>query len=595
MMKGYTNRYLHVDLTARKFQIGVPKQELFEEFIGGKALGLKLLLNDKLVTHDPYSPENPLIFLTGPITGSLVQTSARSALVTKSPLTGTFLDTHAGGHFGPMIKRAGFDYLYITGKSKTPVFLHITENDVTFEDAGKLWGKGIFETEKKLSESYPKAKIASIGPAGEHRVRFACIGTELYRQFGRGGAGAVMGDKNLKAVVVEGDRKIEYHDKDGFMSLNRELTADIMKHPNRQRRFDLGTMMWIRMCQEEGKFLPVNNWSEVQSKDYEKITSETMKKELNWKSVGCFNCNILCSKMSHWDKYEVEGPEYETTAFLGSGCGIFNAAAVAKANYLCDDLGLDTISAGNTISFAMEAFERGLLTTKDTDKIELKFGNADAVFALLEKISLRQGIGELLADGTRIAARRIGKDSDYFAIQTAGMELSGTNIKGSSSMGLGLATSDFASHTRVWSSTAEMRGQINYESAPQWIISAQDEIHTRNSLIVCDFFMFGFDKILPVLEKLTGKRYEEKDAMRLGEKVSALTRMYNMKNGRTRKDDTLPRRFFEEKHEAGIFKDQKMSKEIFDKWVDTYYEKRGWDNGGVPTNGKLSELGLARL
>lgn len=599
MPQGYMNRFLLVDLTNNTFEISSTKQDILEEYIGGKALGLKLMLDDKLISQDPFSPENPLIFATGPITGTLVQTSARSVVVTKSPLTGTFLDTHAGGHFGPAIKRAGFDYIYITGKAKKQTYLHVTENGVAFEDASKFWGKGIFFTEKSLLEKYSKAKVASIGPAGENRVRFACIGTDLYRQYGRGGAGAVMGSKNLKAIVVEGNQKIEYHDKNGFMALNKILTEDIMKHPNRQRRYDLGTNMWIRMGQEEGRFLPVNNWKECEHQDYEKLTSETMKKELNWKSVGCFNCNILCSKLAKWTQdnhqYEVEGPEYETSAYLGSGCGIFDAKTVAYANMLCDDFGLDTISTGNVVSFAMEAFEKGLVTEKDTDHLQLKFGNGDAALQLIERIAYRTGIGDLLAEGTKLAAKKIGKGSDFFAIQTSGMELSGTNIKGTSSMGLGLATADFASHTRIWSSTAEMRGNLTFESAPDWIKAAQDEIHVRNSLIVCDFFMFGFDRILPVLEKITGRHYEEKDALKLGEKVSALTRMYALKNGRTRKDDTLPGRFFEEKHFSGLFKDKTMTREIFDRWVNTYYEKRGWDHEGVPTKAKLSELGISRI
>lgn len=595
MYKGYKNRFLEVDLSRHSFRYGTPPPGLYEEYIGGKGAGLKLLVDQGLITHDPFAPENPLIFMTGPFTGSLLQTSARSVVVTKSPLTGTFLDSHAGGHFGPMLKRAGLDYISITGQSPKPVYLVITEDEVRFEDAGNLWGKGILETEKALWQAYPKAKVASIGPAGENLVRFACIGTELYRQYGRGGAGAVMGSKNLKAVVVQGDQKIDYHDREGFMELNRQLTQDVVNHPNRKRRFDLGTTMWIRMGQEQGRFLPTHNWREVQFKDYEGITSEACREKLGWKSVGCFNCAILCSKEAKWNGLEVEGPEYETAAFLGSGCDIGSAEAVAYANLLCDDLGLDTISAGVVASFAMEAFERGHLTLADTGGLELKFGDEKAQFKLLEQIARRQGVGDLLAEGTRLAAHRLGQNSDYYAIQTEGMELSGVNVKGSASMGLALATSDFASHTRFWSASAEMRKELTFENTPEYVRVGQDIVNTRNSLIVCDFLMYDLDRLAPIFDKLTGLALGEEAMVRIGEKIHNLARLYNLKNGRTRQGDTLPPRFFEEKHEAGLFEGQYLTREKFGEWLDLYYAQRGWDAQGVPTDVKLGQLGLARL
>jgi len=595
MYKGYKNRYLMVDLSKKKYLYQTPPKDLFETFIGGKGAGLKLMVDMGLITHDPFSDENPLIFITGPFTGSPVQTSGRSTLVTKSPLTGTFLDSHAGGYFGPMVKKAGVDYIIITGKSDKPVYLHITSEGVRLEDASSLWGLGIFETEKKLKSKYREARIASIGPAGENKVKFACIGTELYRQFGRGGSGAVMGSKKLKAIVIEGNERVDIYNREKFMRLNSELTRDIMQHPNREKRFELGTTMWIRMGQEIGKFLPTRNFKDVEFEEYENITSESMKKKLKWKSVGCFNCGILCSKLAHWKDYELEGPEYETTAFLGSGCGIGDAESVAYANYLCDDLGIDTISTGVITSFAMEAFEKGILTEKDTNGINLKFGNAEAQFSLIRKIANREGIGDLLAEGSRIASKKIGKGSDYFAIQTAGMELSGVNIKGCASMGLTLATSDFASHTRFWSASDEMNGLLTFKNTPPYIKKGQDEVNTRNSLIVCDFLPYGFERLIPILESLTGIEMNENKIIKIGEKISNITRMYNIKNGRTKKDDTLPQRFFKEEHLSGIFKGKFMNEEIFGEWLDMYYQERGWNSNGIPTDEKLMELDLKRI
>jgi aldehyde:ferredoxin oxidoreductase len=595
MIKGIMNKYLHVDLNTRKFYFGTPPPGLFEEYLGGKGAGLKLLIDNGLISQDPFSPENPLIFMTGPFTGSRVQTSARSVLVTKSPLTGTCLDSHGGGHWGPQLRRAGVDYIFITGKSAKPVYLSITPGNVTFEDASGLWGTNRYETEKKLLAQHPGSRVASIGIAGENRVRYASIGIDFNRQFGRGGSGAVMGSKNLKAVVVSGNENVEFFDEAGYKELTAQLTKDVMAHPNRALRNEKGTPMWVRWGQETGKFLPVLNCREVGMDDYENICAENLAKALNWKSTACYGCAIMCAKNASWNGHKMEGPEYETVAWLGSNCGLSTPEHIAQANYLADDYGLDTISTGATLAFAMEAFEKKIIDQADTGGIDLAFGDADAVFKMIEKIARRDGLGDILAEGSRIAAQKFGKGSDYFALQTAGMELSGVNIKGCSSMGLALATADFASHTRLWTATLEMNGELTFESVPRIVKEGQDEVNARNSLIACDFLPFGFDRMGPILEKITGMNYSPDDFMTLGEKISALTRMYSIKNGRTRKDDTLPQRFFKEKHLSGIFKDQFMTEEKFGQWLDMYYTERGWDNNGVPTDEKLTQLNLKRL
>jgi aldehyde:ferredoxin oxidoreductase len=595
MIKGITNKYLHIDLSSQKFDFKTPSDELTSEFIGGKGVGLKLLLDMDLIQHDPFSPENPLIFSTGPFTGSLVQTSARSTLVTKSPLTGTFLDSNIGGHFGPQIKRAGVDFIIVTGKCPKPTYISISPDNVTFEDASSLWGKNKFETEKQLMLKYPKTQMLCIGTAGENLVKYSCIGTQYHRQFGRGGSGAVMGSKNLKAIIVSGDEKVEVADPEGYKDLCAQLTKDVLAHPNRATRFEKGTPFWVRLALETGHFLPIKNCQEVVGADFEKLTSENLKKTLNWKSKGCYNCIIMCAKMSKWKNYQLEGPEYETIAWLGSNCGLSNPEDIAYANFLADDLGLDTISTGAVIAFAMEAFEKGILTPSDTGGIELNFGNPQAVFEMIKKIASREGLGDTLAEGTRIASQRIGKGSDYFALQTAGMELSGVNIKGCSSMGLGLATADFASHTRIWSATAEMNGDLTFENTPKYIKEAQDEINTRNSLVVCDFLPFGFDRLAPILEKMTRLNITAEDLQKAGEKISNLTRMYNIKNGRTRKDDTLPQRFFKETHLSGIFEGQSLTEEKFSEWLDMYYLERGWGDQGIPSDDKLTELNIKRI
>jgi len=372
MYAAYTNRWIEIDLTRRRVETGRPDPSLLDAYIGGKGLGFRLLA-DRALHTDPLSPENPIIFVTGPLTGTTVPTGARSALVTKSPLFGGALDSHVGGSIGPKIKAAGYDTLTVTGRAASPLVLHVTPDGVDFLEAEDLWGRGVFETEKALRKKFADGRVISIGPAGENLVRFANVANDLYRHYGRGGAGAVMGSKNLKAIVVEGDRKIEYSDRDEFVRLNRELAKDVVAHPNRKRRYELGTMMWVRMGQEIGRFLPTRNFQAGEFEGYERITSETMNRELHWEHTGCWRCIIRCSKFARWDGKELEGPEYETTAFLGSGCGIADAKTVAEANWLCDDLGLDTISCGVTSSFAMECYEKGLVG--DADGLDLRFGN----------------------------------------------------------------------------------------------------------------------------------------------------------------------------------------------------------------------------
>ncbi len=590
MATSYQNKFLEIDLTTGSIETGEPDRDEMEKFIGGKGLGLSIL-NRIDRSDDPFDSSNPMIFLTGPLTGTAMTTSNRSCLVTRSPLTGGFLDSHAGGKYGTAIKGAGYDYIIVKGKAQKPVYIHVTPSEAMILDAENLWGKGCFETEDILKDKHPQSEIASIGPAGENLVRFASISTDKSRQFGRGGTGAVMGSKNLKALVIEGKEKIDYNEPDNFKELSRGLNKDVLNHPNRAKRFDLGTVMWVRMGHEDGHFLPTRNFQKGQFDGYEGITSEAMKAELGgWKSVGCFNCVIQCSKVARWDGYEFEGPEYETTAFLGSGCEIGDAKAVAKANYMCDDLGLDTISTGVTISFAMEAADKEILSPEDNASI--KFGSVESLHNTIHKIAHREGIGDILAEGTRIASRKIGKGSEYFAIQIGGMELSGVNPLGSYSMALALATSDFASHTRLWSASDEMAGNLELDKLPSYIAVGQDDVNIRNCLIACDFLPFGLDRLAPLVEAATGFRTTKESLMEVGERIHHLARAYNLRTGRTHADDILPGRFHEEESFAGLMNGKKISKELFESQVQEYFKVRGWDEEGRPTRETMERLGL---
>ncbi len=516
MRGGYHGKYLEIDLITEEAKIAELEWDLVDKFLGGKGLGLALLCKyDESLSA--FDPGNPLIFLTGPLTGTPITTSNRSCLVTRSPLTGGFLDSHAGGHFGTAIRGSGYDYIIIKNFAQKPKYIHITPDEVKILSADDLWGKGCYDTEDILMERHPKSHVASIGQAGENKVRFACISTDKYRQFGRGGAGAVMGSKNLKALVIEGKEKVQLHDLEEFRSLSKTLNKELMVHPDRNKRNDLGTPMWVRMGHEDGKFLPTHNFKYGQWDDYETLTSETMQKELEWKSCGCFNCIIQCSKRVIYDGSDFEGPEYETAAYLGSGCELADAKALAEANSMCDDLGLDTISAGVVISFAMEAAEKGLLSPEDNTWI--KFGSKDTVLGLIRKIALREGIGDTLAEGSKAASWVIGQDSKYFAIQIGGMELSGVNPLGCYSMALSLATADFASHTRFWSASDEMNGNLEFDTLIPYIASGHDEVNIRNSMIICNFLPFGLDRLALFLNAAIGSDYTPEKLRAVGERI----------------------------------------------------------------------------
>jgi len=571
----YAGKWIQVDLTSGKIEIGDTDRALLEKYIGGKGLGFALM--EKIApSPEPLGQDNPLIFVNGPFTGTPMQTSARTCLVTRSPLTGSIHDCHCGGNFGPRLKAAGYDYLIVSGKADKPVYLYLTDRVAAIKDAAEFWGKGIFFTNDELAKRHPgkNPHVACIGPAGENLSKIACICVDKYRQYGRGGPGAVMGSKKLKAIVLDGSSPIAYIDKEKFLELNRELTRDILADEGVKFRRQKGTMKCVRSGQEY-EFLPTRNFQKVQFKDFEGISSETCREELNWKDTGCFSCAIQCSKLARWDGHELEGPEYETAAFLGSGCEVSDAKDVALANEICDDLGMDTISAGVTCSFAMECYEKGLV--ENWEGLKLKWGNAEAQRELLKKMAYHQGIGNLFCDGTRVASQKIGKRSEEFAINIFGMEISGVNPKGSLTMGVAMAVADFASHTRLWLTEAEAGPDFKIEDIPQAVADGLDTINARNCLIICDFVPFGLDRLAPILNVLTGFEYTSDSLLDLGTRITHLARRYNLRNGRKPSDDILPERFFKEKSLSGFMRGKILDKKYFKSIIQKYYEIRGWN------------------
>lgn len=586
----YTKKWMLIDLTSKSHSIHETEKELMDKYIGAKGMGFALL--DKLnPSPQPLSPENPLIFINGPFTGTKIQTSARTTLVTRSPLTGGAHDSHCGGSFGPRLKFAGYDYLYIVGKSVEPVYIYINQDKVQFLAANDLWGKGIFFTNDELLKRHPGVdpRIACIGQAGENLSKISCIGIDKHRQFGRGGVGAVMGSKNLKAVVVDGDIPVKYFDEEKFKELNLDATKNVLNNPSVKFRRQKGTMKCIRGCQTT-ETLPTKNFQKVQFENFEKISSETARTELNWEDTGCHNCSIRCSKWARFDGHELEGPEYETTAFLGSVCEIDDIKAITIANEICNDLGLDTISAGSTIGFAMECYEKGLVP--DWGGLKLTWGNAEAEKELLNLMVYRKGIGAIFADGTRDAAMKIGKGSEAFAINIWGMELSGINPKGALTMGVAMAVADFASHTRLWIAEAEMGDSFKVEDIVAAVTEGIDTTNVRNSLVICDFVPLNLEILAGILNAATGSNHTGASLLETGTRITHLARKYNLRNGRNHTHDTLPARFFDEESLAGFMRGQKLSREYFQTFIDDYYKTRGWNEQGEPTTETLEKFSV---
>lgn len=576
----YTYRCLYVDLTSGKIEAKESDRTLLKKYIGGKGLGFALM-EQIAPKPDVFGPENPIIFANGPFTGSKVQTSARTTLVTKSPLTNSLLDSHCGGNFGPVLKAAGYDYMVILGKAEKPVYINITDKKLEILDASDLWGEGIFNTTDRLMERHSgiNPRVAAIGQAGENLSKMACIGVDKHRQYGRGGAGAVMGSKKLKAIVVDGEMPIKYSNEEEFLAQNKAFTKDLLSLDGVKFRRKKGTMKCVRSGQEN-KFLPTKNFKEVVFDDFEKISSETAREELNWEDTSCYNCSIRCSKWARWDDHEIEGPEYETTAFLGSGSMVNNIKDIAWANEMCNDYGLDTISTGVTCSFAMECFEKGLLDV--WGGLNMEWGNAPEQRKFIELLAKREGIGALFTDGTRDAAQKIGQESKSFAINTYGMEHSGVNPKGCLTMGVMLSVADFASHTRTWITEQEMGPDFKVEDIVETLAESIDTVNARNCLVICDFLALGLDRLSVLLNLATGSNHTEESLVAIGTELTNLARTYNLRNGRTAADDTLPDRFFDEESLAGFMKGKKLDRVYFKTLVQDYYKHRGWSEQGEP-------------
>ena len=612
-MKGYMGKIARIDLTSGKTSIEELKEEVARKYLGGKGLGAYLLYYSLRPHTEPCDPGNILIFAAGPLTGTSFPTASRGSVITRSPLTGTFLDSYAGGLFGPCIKYSGFDGLMITGKATSPVYLVVDNGRCSIHDARHLWGLSTSETETRLigelkQADSDKMSIASVGPGAENGVRFSGIVTDR-RMFGRGGAGTVMGSKNLKAIVLKGENRIEVADESGFKTVVKSCQQKIAEHPMTKRggqfrRF--GTMDTVDLTQETGT-LPTRNWQENTFDHAEQITGTAFLKYVT-RSRACYLCPIGCSRdtkaLVGGSEYITEGPEYETIFAFGSNCAIEDPSFIIAADKLCDEYGIDSISCGGVIGFAMECFEKGLLSKKETGGIDLSFGNGKAVLELIHLIGKREGIGRLLSEGVKIASEKI-EGSSRFAMHVKGLEPPGYDPRGMKGQALTYALSDRgACHLRSNTLRTELLGlpqpvdRYGYEGKAAMVRELQLTYVIFDSLIGCAFGGFAITQkdYVDGVAALTGWPFILKELRQIAERTWNLTRLFNVREGFTRKDDTLPLRLFEEASSKGPSKGQVVDRIAFEKMLDDYYQIVGWDRlTGSPTEKKLIELGIESL
>lgn len=599
-MKGWIGKILRVNLTKGECKVEELDKNLAAKFIGGRGLGSKILYDEIDPKVDPFSPNNKLIMATGPLVGTSASASGRYMAITKSPLTGTIASSNSGGHFGAELKFAGFDLVIVEGKAKEPVYLYVEDGKAEIKNAKHIWGKTTHETtDQILSETDMDAKVACIGPAGEKLVRFACIINDKHRAAGRSGVGAVMGSKNLKAVAVKGSGSVTVADKEAFRKATLDGFQKIKGSPiTSQGLPTYGTAVLINVINQHGIF-PTRNFQEGVFEGAEKISGETMADQILVRNRACFSCPIACGRVTKVTNpkyaYSGEGPEYEPDWALGACCGVDNLEAIGKANYFCDTLGFDPISAGVTIACGMELFERGIISAKEVGR-SLNFGDADAMVEMVRAIGYREGFGDALAEGSYRLAEKFGHPE--YSMSVKKQEFPAYDGRGVQGMGLQYATSNRgACHVRGYMISPEILGvpqkldPFETEEKAGWTKTFQDLTAVVDSAGLCLFntFSFGGPEILEYLKAATGIEMTLEEMMKAGERIWNLERLFNLKAGLTGKDDRLPDRIAKEPMPGGPAKGKVVE---IDKMLPEYYSLRGWDKEGVPTKGKLRELGL---
>ncbi len=605
-MFGYGGRILRVNLSSGRTWAEPLPEKLARDYLGGRGVAAYLLYREVPRGTDPLSPANRLYVSAGPLSGLLVPGAGKCDITCKSPLTGGYAGASVGGHLSAELKYAGYDTIAIEGQAAKPVYLLVDDDRVELRDASLYWSQGSLTTEKALKQALGEEfQVATIGPAGEAGVSYACISHDYGRQAGRGGVGAVMGAKNLKAIVVRGTRSIPVADLATSRQLGREMYAACKASPGLEVWQKYGTAGVTTWSNEIGAF-PTRNFQAGFFEGHPALSGEAMRSAIVVTDKGCFGCPSPCGKYSHAKKHgvHVEGPEYETTALFGGNCALSDIEDVAYANYLSDELGLDTISAGNAIAFAIECFERGIIGPAQTGGLSLRFGDPEVVFTLLRQIAARERLGAVLARGVKHAAAIWGGGSEAFAIQVKGMEMSGYESRNAPSMLLSYMTCDVgAHHNRSWAITydiAQGRDAVTPDKVAQ-VIRLQHIRPLFDCLGACRLqwveLSLDLAHYAPIVEAITGEPRSWEELLFISERVWNLTRLYWQREvpGFGRAWDAPPPRVWLEPVASGPTAGKRMERGDIERLLDMYYEQRGWDGDGHPTAEKLAQLGLADL
>jgi len=611
---GYTGKVLRINLTDQTAKEETLPLEIAKDFIGGAGFGIKYLFDEVSPKADPLGFENKLIFASGPFSGTTIPCASRMAVTAKSPLTNAVGVSLTGGYFPVELKFAGYDALIIEGKAEKPTYLWIKDGKALFRSAQKLWGMKTTDCQQIIKNELgdQNVRIACIGPAGENLSKIACIINEM-RAAGRKGLGAVMGSKNLKAIAVRGNGKISISDE-GKLKSARSAFAEAMKgSPVLYPQFSkLGTSMVVDHTCAMGIFPTRNFTSTGEYAPADKLGVEVQTTR-NVGSEHCYMCPVGCSqlKMARTGVYAgilAEGPEYETMFSFGGVTGVDNIDAIIAADRLADELGLDTMSAGVTIAFAMELYEKGILSRKETGDIDLRFGNDEAMLTLLRQMAFREGFGALLADGSKAAAAKIGKGSEKYAMHVKGLELPAYDVRGAKAHGLNYATAyPGADHNKGYAFQEIFGIPVPYE-VDRLSAEGKGKLTKWNQdvrCVTCDcatMCAFLLDMAVPaialkntadLMDAVTGLQYTPEEIQTVGERTNNLAKAFNVGAGFTRKDDTLPERLLTEPLKGGASKGHFISKDELKKMLDEYYTEREWDiQTGTPTRKKLTELGL---
>jgi aldehyde:ferredoxin oxidoreductase len=588
--------------------------DMGRRYLGGSALGAKLIAGMDW-TLDPFASEADLVFTTGPITGTSAPSSGRYVVCAKSPMTGGWGEAHASGYWGPELKYAGFDAVIIKGKAEKPVYLLIQDQQVVLKSAKHLMGQDTYTTETILRNELgeKKARVLAIGPAGEKLSRMAAIINDHGRASGRGGLGAVMGSKNLKAIVARGHGKLKMADESGFKALTKSLHKMISASPAKAALKSHGTNVGMEAFYQKGD-VPIKNWAQgAWEGRMENLYGPEVSRRILVKSHSCRACPIACGRIIEVKEGEYaglagKGPEYETIAAFGSLCLNDNVEAIAKANDLCNRYGLDTISTGSVVAMAMECYDKGLLTLKDLDGLDLKWGNHWAMVALVEKIGRREGIGDLLAEGSLRAARKIGAGAEEAAIQVKGLDLAMHDPRGFNSWAVSYATvSRGGCHIAAptyWLERGVTFQDLGFpdaldphatENKGNWTAIFQNFCEVLESMVTCKFALYGgvrSNHVRDLIALATGWDTDLAELLKVGERTINIKRLINLKLGFTKDDDTLPKRVrrgaLQDGGSGGYVPDKDM-----DSMIAEYYRHRGWNEEGVPTRGKFDELELS--